>query len=57
MRTLSLLAIQLGLLAQTEIPRTWDTAAVSQLEVPLANPRYSPLHISEETYYRIAGQA
>lgn len=39
--------------AQIEIPRTWDTAAVKQFEVPLANPKFSPVHISEETYYRI----
>ncbi|MBL8179940.1 MAG: hypothetical protein JNK48_34995 [Bryobacterales bacterium] len=39
--------------AQEPIPRTWDTAAVRELEVPLADARYSPVHIPEETYYRI----
>lgn len=36
-----------------EIPRTWTDAAVSQLEVPLAKPILSPVHISEQEYYRI----
>ncbi len=36
-----------------EIPRTWTDSAVAALEVPFANPSYSPIHISEETYYRI----
>jgi hypothetical protein len=36
-----------------EIPKTWTDAAVAALEVPLANPRYSPVHISEESYYRM----
>ncbi len=36
-----------------DIPRTWKQADVDRLEVPLANSRYSPIHISEELYYRI----
>ncbi|PYT31565.1 MAG: hypothetical protein DMG57_04790 [Acidobacteria bacterium] len=35
------------------IPRTWKASDVSALEVPLANPMYSPIHISEEVYYRL----
>src|SRR4051794_20188721 len=40
-------------LFQPEIPRTWEDAAVAALEVPLANPKYSPVHIREAEYYRI----
>src|SRR4051794_5753450 len=36
-----------------EIPRTWTDAAVTELEVPLARPLYSPVHISEKDYYAI----
>ena len=39
---------------QPEIPKTWTDAAVAALELPLANPKYSPVHISEQTYYRIS---
>ena len=35
------------------IPRTWESAAVASFETPLANPRYSPRHISEAEYYRL----
>ena len=35
------------------IPRTWTDSAVAALEVPLANPKYSPVHISEKAYYQI----
>jgi len=38
---------------QPQIPRTWKTSDVAALEVPLANPKYSPVQISEEAYYRI----
>jgi hypothetical protein len=34
-------------------PRTWDDAAISKLEVPLANPIGSPKHITAEYYYKI----
>ena len=27
-----------------QIPKTWDDKAVADLEVPLADPRYSPVH-------------
>ena len=36
---------------QPQIPKTWTEAAVAALELPLANPKYSPVHISEQTYY------
>src|SRR5215207_5208169 len=35
------------------IPRTWDDEAVAALEVPLANPAFSPKHVSSDYYYRI----
>jgi hypothetical protein len=38
---------------QPKIPKTWKTSDVEALEVPLANPKYSPIHISEVAYYRI----
>ena len=38
---------------QPEIPRTWANEAVAVLEVPLANPRFSPVHIRETEYYQI----
>ncbi|HZO54230.1 MAG TPA: di-heme oxidoredictase family protein [Bryobacteraceae bacterium] len=34
-----------------EIPRTWDAEAVAKLEVPLANVKATPVHISEADYY------
>jgi len=36
-----------------DIPRTWDQSAVETLELPLANPEHSPVHIDEAAYYRI----
>src|ERR1043166_4767378 len=38
---------------QPKIPRTWNDADVATLEVPLANPKYSPSHVSSEAYYKI----
>lgn len=35
------------------VPRTWRQADVNILETPLANEKYSPVHISEDSYYRI----
>ena len=35
------------------IPKTWDEEALARLEVPLAEPRNSPRHISAEDYYRL----
>jgi len=34
------------------IPRTWDDAAVAALEVPLANPAFSPRHVGSDAYYQ-----
>ncbi|MEZ5353850.1 MAG: hypothetical protein R2762_14525 [Bryobacteraceae bacterium] len=42
-----------GALMAAGIPRTWDADEVAVLEVPLADPRYSPIHISEQLYYRL----
>ena len=48
------LAIVLALsVSVPDIPRTWKQADVDRLEVPLANPKYSAVHISEDDYYRI----
>lgn len=38
---------------QPQIPKAWDDVAVAQLELPLADPKYSPVHLSSEAYYRI----
>jgi hypothetical protein len=37
----------------SEIPRTWDDAAMATLEVPLANPIGSPKHVPASYYYKI----
>jgi len=37
-----------------EIPRTWDQAALASIEVPNPNPRYSPVAVPAEYYYRCA---
>jgi len=39
--------------ASAHIPKTWDDEAVASLEVPLADPRYSPVHVSSDYYYRM----
>jgi hypothetical protein len=41
------------LAAAATVPRTWRQSDVSTFEVPLASPKYSPIHVSEEDYYRI----
>jgi hypothetical protein len=52
------LAILLAAAAsQPTIPKTWSDPDVAALEVPLANPKYSPVHISEDAYYRIPARA
>ena len=35
------------------IPKTWDEKLLADLDVPLADPDYSPKHISADDYYRI----
>src|SRR6476661_710347 len=37
-----------------EIPKTWDQAALGSIEVPHPNPRYSPVAVPAEYYYRSA---
>ena len=36
------------------IPTTWDDEAVAAMEVPLANPAFSPRQVSSDYYYRMA---
>ncbi len=36
-----------------QVPQVWTDEAVARMEMPLANPKYSPRHISSEDYYRI----
>jgi len=36
-----------------QIPRFWDEREVEQFEVPLANPKYSPRHMSAADYYAL----
>ena len=35
------------------IPVTWDDQAMAALELPLADPTYSPKHVAADYYYRI----
>ncbi|MEZ5400093.1 MAG: c-type cytochrome [Bryobacteraceae bacterium] len=44
-------ALAASLAWSADVPKTWDPKAVAELEVPLADPRYSPVHISEQLYY------
>ena len=37
----------------SEIPMTWDDAAMASLEIPLADPAASPKQVSADYYYRI----
>ncbi len=36
-----------------DIPRTWEKSRVESLELPLAKPEFSPVHLDEAAYYRI----
>lgn len=36
-----------------DIPKTWDEEALRTMELPLATPEASPVHISAERYYSI----
>ena len=53
LRTKVLLLVLAAVSFAVDIPRTWDKAAVDTLELPLANPEFSPTHIDEIDYYRI----
>src|SRR5262245_49267521 len=33
------------------IPKTWDDQAMASLEIPLADPAGSPVHVSADYYY------
>jgi len=46
-------AQQTGKVITPAIPRTWDDQAMASLEVPLADPAGSPVHLSADYYYRI----
>ena len=35
------------------VPKTWDDAAMTSLEIPLSYPAGSPKHVPGEYYYRI----
>lgn len=37
----------------TQIPETWDPDAIASIEIPLADSKHSPTHISKDYYYRI----
>lgn len=39
--------------SRPEIPKTWDRAALTSLEVPQPDPRYSPVAVPVEYYYRV----
>ncbi len=36
-----------------KVPRAWDPADLGSMELPLADPKASPVHISTEYYYQI----
>src|SRR5262249_3913734 len=44
---------QAGAANASSVPATWDDAAISKLEVPLANPVGSPRHVRADYYYKI----
>jgi len=35
------------------VPRAWDGNALAELEVPLADPTHSPVHVSSDYYYKL----
>jgi cytochrome c2 len=35
------------------IPKVWDDEALASMELPLANPSFSPRHVSSDYYYKI----
>jgi len=36
-----------------EVPRTWADSAIAEFELPLAEPEFSPQHVSEAYYYAL----
>ena len=56
-RTALLLVLAAGCLAQSsfrpEIPKIWDDREIAAMEIPVADPQYSPRHVKAEYYYRI----
>ena len=38
---------------QPEIPKIWDQRALSDMELPLAAPKFSPKPVSPAYYYKI----
>ena len=36
-----------------KIPKTWVDAEMADLELPLAKPEFSPVHVSADYYYRL----
>ncbi len=41
------------LVSETNVPKTWDDKAMESLELPLAEPRATPKHVSADYYYQI----
>ena len=38
---------------QPEVPKTWVDSEMEELELPLVEPEFSPVHVSSEYYYRL----
>lgn len=57
MRSLALLVLSLGALCaqpfSPKIPKFWDDHEVESFELALANPKYSPRHMSSADYYAL----
>ncbi len=55
MRRLLIALIAGAAIAQSgpEIPKTWEDAAIDAIELPLAVPAYSPVHVRADFYYAI----
>src|SRR4051812_8573055 len=52
---MKLLAVFVAVCAfAADISRTWGQAKIDSFELPLAHPAYSPVHLDEASYYRIA---
>lgn len=44
---------QPGAAPAASVPVAWDRKALAELEVPLANAKYSPVHAAPDDYYRL----